>query len=44
MVAWATLALQRAKKLFQKDNLENKHIIFTLSGADIQAQSIGIDP
>ncbi len=43
MVAWAKLAIQRAKKLFQKDNLENKHI-FTLSGADIQAQSIGIDP
>ncbi len=46
MIALATLALQSAKKLFQKGNLVNKiwHVILTLSGADIHAQSIGIDP
>ncbi len=44
MVALASLALQSAKKLFQKGNLENKRVILTLSGADIHAQSVGIDP
>ncbi len=44
MVALASLALQSAKKLFQKGHLENKRVILTLSGADIRAQSIGIDP
>ncbi len=34
MVALASLALQSAKKLFQKGNLENKRVILTLSGAD----------
>ncbi len=34
MVALASLALQSAKKLFQKANLENKRVILTLSGAD----------
>ncbi len=43
MVALASLASQSAKKLFQKGNLENKRVILTLSGADIRAQSIGID-
>ncbi len=43
MVALASLASQSAKKLFQKGNLENKRLILTLSGADIRAQSIGID-
>ncbi len=43
MVALASLALQSAKKLFQKGNLENKRMIFTLYGADIHARSIGID-
>ncbi len=36
-------ALQSAKKLFQKGNLENKHMILTLSGADIRARSVGIN-
>ncbi len=44
MVALASLALQSAKKLFQKGNFENKHVIITLSGADVCAQSVGIDP
>ncbi len=44
MVALASLALQSAKKLFQKGNLENKHVILTLSGADVRARSVGIDP
>ncbi len=44
MVALASLALQSAKKLFQKDNLENKRVILTLSGADVRARSVGIDP
>ncbi len=44
MVALASLALQSAKKLFQKGNLENKRMILTLSGADIRAWSVGIDP
>ncbi len=43
MVALASLALQSAKKLFQKGNLENKHVILTLSGADVCARSFGID-
>ncbi len=38
MVALASLALQSAKKLFQKGNLENKRVILTLSGADIPAR------
>ncbi len=44
MVALASLALQSAKKLFQKGNLDNKRMILTLSGADVRAQSVGIDP
>ncbi len=44
MVALASLALQSAKKLFQKGNLENKRVILTLSGPDVRAQSVGIDP
>ncbi len=44
MVALASLALQSAKKLFQKGNLENKRVILTLSGADVRAQSVGVDP
>ncbi len=44
MVALASLALQSAKKLFQKGNLENKCVILTLSGADVRARSVGIDP
>ncbi len=44
MVALASLALQSAKKLFQKGNLENKRMILTLSGADVRARSVGIDP
>ncbi len=43
MIAWASLALQSDKKLFQKCNLENKRVILTLSGADVRARSIGID-
>ncbi len=43
MIALASLALQSDKKLFQKGNLENKRVILTLSGADVHAQSIGID-
>ncbi len=34
---------QSAKKLFQKGNLENKLMILTLSGADVRAQSVGIN-
>ncbi len=44
MVALASLPLQSAKKLFQKGNLENKRAILTLSGADVWARSVGIDP
>ncbi len=44
MVALASLALQSAKKIFQKGNLDNKCVILTLSGADVRAQSVGIDP
>ncbi len=44
MVALASLALQSAKKLFQKDSLENKSVILALSGADVRTQSVGIDP
>ncbi len=44
MVALTSLALlQSAKKLFQKDNLENKRVILTLSGADVRTRSFGID-
>ncbi len=43
MVALASLALQSAKKLFQKGNLENKRMILTLSGADVRARSVGTD-
>ncbi len=43
MVALVSLALLSAKKLFQKGNLENKHVILTLSGADVRARSVGID-
>ncbi len=35
-IALASLALQRDKKLFR--------VILTLSGADVHAQSVGIDP
>ncbi len=42
MVALASLALQSAKKLFQKGSLENKSVILTLSGADVRARSVGI--
>ncbi len=35
---------QSAKKLFQKGNLENKRMTLTLSGADVRARSVGIDP
>ncbi len=41
MVALALLALQCAKRLLQKGNLENKRVILTLSGADVRAQSVG---
>ncbi len=44
MIALASLALQSAKKLFQKGNLENKSMMLTLSGADVHAWSVGIDP
>ncbi len=44
MVALASLALLSAKKLFQKGNFENKCVILTLSGADVCARSVGIDP
>ncbi len=44
MVALASLASHSAKKLFQKGILENKHVILTLSGADVRARSVGIDP
>ncbi len=44
MVALASLALQSAKKIFQKGNLDNKCVILTLSRADVRAQSVGIDP
>ncbi len=40
----ASLALQSAKKLFQKGILENKLMKLTLSGADVHARSVGIDP
>ncbi len=43
MIALASLALQSAKKLFQKGNLENKRVILTLSGADFHARSVGIN-
>ncbi len=43
VVALASLALQSDKKLFQKANLENKHLTLSLSGADIRARSVGID-
>ncbi len=43
MVALASLALQSAKKLFQKGNLENKSMILTLSWVDVRARSVGID-
>ncbi len=43
MVALASLALQSAKKLFQKGSLENKSVILTLSGADVRARSVGIN-
>ncbi len=43
MVSLASLALQSAKKPFQKGNLENKRVILTLSGADFRARSVGID-
>ncbi len=43
IVALASLALQSAKKLFQKGNLENKRVILTLSGADVRTRSVGID-
>ncbi len=43
MIALASLALQSDKKLFQKDNLENKHVILTLSGADVRTRSVGIN-
>ncbi len=36
MVALASLALQTAKKLFQKGNLENKRLVLTMSGADVR--------
>ncbi len=43
MVGLASLAVQSAKKLFQKGNLENKHMSLTLSGADVHVRSVGID-
>ncbi len=45
-VALASLALKSTKKLFQKGNLENKiwRVIPNLSGANVCAQSVGIDP
>ncbi len=43
MVALASLALQSAKKLFQKGNMEKKCVTLTLSGADIHVRSVGID-
>ncbi len=44
MVALAKLALQSAKKLFQKDNFKTKYDVLALSGADVHARSVGIDP
>ncbi len=43
MLALASLALQSAKKLFQKGDLENKSMMLTLSGTDVRAHSAGID-
>ncbi len=43
MVALASLALESAKKLFQKGNLESKRVALTLSGADDHVQSVAID-
>ncbi len=43
-IALATLALQSVNKLFKKGNLKNKPMILTLSGADVHAQTLGIDP
>ncbi len=34
---------ESTKKLFQKGDLENKHVILTLSGADVRAHSAGND-
>ncbi len=34
---------ESTKKLFQKGDLDNKHVILTLSGADVRARSTGID-
>ncbi len=42
MVALASLALQSAKKLFRKGNLENKRMTLTFSGADVSTRSVGI--
>ncbi len=42
MIALA-ISLTECQELFQKGNLENKRMILTLSGADVHAQSIGID-
>ncbi len=39
-IALATLALQSARKLLQKGNLENKCMILTLSGADIRTSLV----
>ncbi len=42
MVALATLALQSAKKLFQKGNLKTKYEALTLSASDVRARSIAL--
>ncbi len=42
MVALAALALQSAKKRFQKGNLENKSMIDTLSGVGVDRLSAPI--
>ncbi len=44
VIAFAILALQSVNKPLQKGNLENNRMIRTLAGADIRAQSVGIDP
>ncbi len=44
MVALATLALQSAKKSFQKGNLKTKYEALTLSGSDVRTRSVDIDP
>ncbi len=42
--SFSIISLTEWQEALSKGNLENKRVILTLSGADVRARSVGIDP